>query len=603
MANAAMSLMTAPGSQSPVPSPEEVHLDTVTRVKTLFQQAKDGRQRRVEWWRRAYQMVHNRTWAPTREIWMPSPTASEIYPIVAALVGWMTDQRPMLYLTPAADPGVPVYDMMSSVGRDLEKALEANWNNTQAVTQVEAALWDTLIFGTGFLKSTWNPALEGGLGDAEMVRVDPWRFYPDPQGTSMDTCNYFIEARDMSLQELDRRWPGSSRLVREQSVAGAENIDRKPLLGSNQSRYPLANPAGLNGNAPRYGLPGGGRQSVGDIYDRGVTVYEAWIREHSSEKWTDEDGRERDAVDDHWRVYVVAGNAVIMEAAATEIYGHGRHPYSRLVSQDMGEFWGIALVDHLIPLQLALNRLLAAAQQHAELTGNPVLLEDARSGITRTQVINRPGQRVQKATGSDVKWLDPPPLSPVVMQLIEFYQNQMERVSGLSAIVRGMAPTGRNAQGVLDSVQEAAFVRVRAALRNLEVTLREAGTLNASLIAEFYTQPRILALTGSETMTPLMLRARHFYVPDDSGQSQPLKFSLWIQAGSSVPTSRGARAAEADMLYAMGAIDRKAVLDAHDYPNRQAILERVGAEQAVGMFNPPGARPQVPGPGGAGSPG
>ena len=102
--------------------------------------------------------------------------------------------------------------------------------------------------------------------------------------------------------------------------------------------------------------------------------------------------------------------------------------------------------------------------------------------------------------------------------------------------------------------------------------------------------------TGSENMTPLVLHAKHFYLPDETGESMRLKFSLWIQAGSSVPTSRGARAQEADMLYAMGAIDRKAVLDAHDYPNRQAILERTSAQEAQGMLQAPGKRPQVPGP-------
>lgn len=557
-------------------------------VRMLFFSARDYRKPRVDWWRRAYRLVHNRIWAPSRDPWMPSPSASEIFPIVAALVGWMTDQRPMLYLTPAADPGARLFEILSQIAHDLEHTLEANWANRDTEAEHEKMIWDAHLYGTGILKTLWDASLEEGLGDVKTVRVDPFAFYVDPQATSLETANYIIEANTMSLQELDRRYPGAADQILH-SMEESSALDQKPDIYS-VGRPPMANPGGLNGNAPRYGLPGGGRISVGQRYDMGVTVYEAWIREH--DLWVDTTDPEhpKDHVDDRWRCVVVAGNRVLMDEPAEALFGHGRHPYTRYVMSETGDFWGVSLVDHLAPLQIHLNRLLAVWQNHSELTGNPVFVEDQRANITRQKIVNKPGQRLMKGTGADAGWLQPPPISQDVQLLAQFYLHEMERVSGLSAIVRGMTPTGRNAQGVLDSVQEAAFVRVRLALRNLERALRTSGRLTAQLICENYTQPRIVSITGQQDMTPIILRSRHFYVPDESGQLMPLKFSLAMQAGASMPTSRQARAQEADMLYAMGGIDRQALLEAHDYPNRAQIIERIAKQMATGAWNPPGQR-------------
>jgi hypothetical protein len=110
----------------------------------------------------------------------------------------------------------------------------------------------------------------------------------------------------------------------------------------------------------------------------------------------------------------------------------------------------------------------------------------------------------------------------------------------------------------------------------------------AHLIIENYTLPRTVAITGPDgERSMLALRGRHFYAPNGFG-ADALKFSLYVQAGASMPISRTARAQEADQLFAMGALDEQAVLEAHDYQNRHQILERVNALEGMGM--PPGAQ-------------
>ena len=335
---------------------------------------------------------------------------------------------------------------------------------------------------------------------------------------------------------------------------------------------------------PVYGKPGqNGRVSDSAYHDGSITVFEAWIRENTLFSPAEGDDEEEPFNVSEWRMIITTGSHVLMNERAIDLWNHGLHPYVRYTTHDIGDLWGIALVDHLADPQLAINRLLAALQQHAELVSNPIFMEDSRSGIPRTKIVNRPGQRITKGAGAEAGWLVPPQMPKDVQELVGFYIAEMERISGLSGVVRGFSPTGRNAQGVIDSVAESAFVRIRLALRNLERTLSTAGNLVANLVVENYSLPRVMSIVGQDgERSMLALRARHFFIPNEEG-ADPMRFSLFVRAGSAMPISRAARIAEAETLFAMGALDAQAVLEAHDYPNREQVLQRLNAGATLGI--------------------
>lgn len=571
-----------PASAKPV---DDSTVETVTQVELLYAKAKKAQEVRHDMWKRAYRLVHNRAWSRRRDPAMADTSASEIFPILAALVGWMTDQRVRFQITPAADPHSMYAEFMSRLAQDLENCMDSAWLTGDYDAEVQKALWDSLIYGTGIIKTSWDPAACDGAGNPTVARIDPFNIFVDPAGHNMEDINYILEVRRMSIGELERRWPKKGRLVAAEIGGGDDLPHRDDPFTGGAGKIPMANPGGITSDQgtgkPIYGLPGQSRKTV-SADDESVVVYECWVKDNVLHTPTEEEGGDPYYTTE-WRVIVTCGNHVLMDEKARDLWAHGSHPYDRYVQYDIGDFWGISLVDHLAPAQLAVNRLLAALQHHAELCGNPILLEDSRSQIPRTMLVNKPGQRVTKNAGSEVSWLVPPDMPPGVSQLVTFWINEMERISGLSAMVRGATPTGRNAQGVLDSVQESAFVRVRLALRNLERTLAKIGDKVANLIVENYDLPRTIAITGNDGQESMLaLRSRHFMAPNAMGAS-PMKYSLYVRAGSSYPISRSARAQEADTLFAMGAIDDQAVLEAHDYPNRRQIIERVHAAQAAGV--------------------
>ena len=235
---------------------------------------------------------------------------------------------------------------------------------------------------------------------------------------------------------------------------------------------------------------------------------------------------------------------------------------------------------------------LSALQHNAELTGNPIFIEPANSGLNRVSIINRPGQRLTvsgpQAMANRPDWLTPPAMPQQVMDLVQFWISRIENTMSLSALQKGITPTQRNAEGALNMVQEAAFVRVRSALTNLQMCLQRSAVKLADLIVDNYTTPRVMAIIGEDgEMVAKALAGQHFQVPSNHGMT-PLKYIMRIEAGSGGPTSRTARMAEADRLFGLGAVDDQYVLAKHRVRQPKAILERLYAKRQQGLIGVPG---------------
>jgi hypothetical protein len=587
----------------------EAELDLLNELRQLYTKARDAKRRLYPNWQRNYKLLNNVS-ADISAI-TPQPRCSEIYPILSSLVAWMMDQNVSFQLFPACDPNSPYFQATADIANDLEVLLNSTHQTNHDDAQIKLVIWDALLYGAGFIKTIWDKSLSNNYGDARLTRVDPYSFYPDPDATSTIDAEYFIEVRKMSMAEVERRYPNSHLIVN----TSGEGIDSGPSGGtggtgaSNIGRLPSSGSIGSLGASTantNYSRSGSAPNTVSPD---SVTVFEFWLKENEAiESYSDD--TEEDHPDptsdikfeEYWRVVVVANNQILLDERADELWSYGSHPYSRYLYDDIGEFYGISLVDHLAHPQLYINRLLTAVQQNVELTGNPIFLEATNSGTDRVTMINRPGQRLRvnpgaAASGNRPDWLRPPEIPGLVMELINFWVSKLESISGLTAITKGATPGQRNAEGVINTIQEAAFVRIRAGLSNLEQTLESAISKKADLIIDNYDEARLVSIIGEEgRRVGKLLKSRHFEVPIEARASDPkimtapLKYTITVKAGSDTPTSRQARIAETDKLFAMGAIDDEAVLQVHQFPHYQEVIQRKYQKIKDGTFAPPNKR-------------
>ena len=565
-------------------------------LMSLYEQAKESRKRHQATWRRNYLLTANRQYAnDTQQPWTPNVTDSEIFPILSSRVGWMTDQNIMPIAAPASTAGEKFQQHYQKLAGDLEAVLQTTANMDGWDKQITLILWDAAQYGAGILKSGWDSGLEKGLGNITMKRVDVWNFFPDPNASSISDAEYFFEVRKMTLDEMERKFPDADiKTIREAALYGDSGSSDNARPGSSTgSSYPMAQPGNLpNSTSTVWGMPGQSRRNSADsVLTEGVNVYECWVRENWEDEreqtdWSAGDTGPERVVYDSWRCVIFSGAVILFDEYAIDLWENNRHPYSRYVDEEMGEFWPTPIVSHLAPCQIAINRILSSVQGNIELVGNPIFMDVKNSGLERTQIVNRPGLRLSmnsqtaNSQGSQPHWMEPPKLSPDVWQGIQFWKTCMENISGLSGVSKGQQPAGRQAQQTVQSTQEAGFVRIRSSLRNLERTLTEQYNLLAHLAIQNYDVPRVMAIVGDDgANSAIRLAARHFYTPSPGTNGQPMKFSLQVNAGSGNPTSRQARIAEADALLAMHAIDRQAVLQTHNFPHWQDIEQRMEAKE------------------------
>lgn len=551
----------------------------IGKLLGLFNDARAYRRPMLPRWRLAYDMVRNKFWGQGRAGWMPTPEIPEIWPIIDALVGWEMDQQPTYTVAPQAVEHSDFAATFQNMAMNLEAVLFSSYVANSEEVEWAKSNWDKYVYGTGITKTIWDMTLAGGLGDAITRRVTPFAFYPDPAASNLEDANYFVEVKQLSPQDVDRRYPGTIDLF--QSGSGADtDIDTPPTqLQPGQATAPTANLGPIPpSTAPRYAGPGSARHHVVDSPT--VTLMEFWIREHSTYSATDTNTADSTTrVFDSWRVVVVANGHVLMDEPATNLWTSGKHPYARVVVRDTGEFWGESLVLQLSSAQRSLNRILASIQQNIELTGNPVFKD---AGMGRTHVTNRPGQMVKfnnQQAANVSQWMDPPAAHPLMMTMVQYIQSRMGDVSGLTAINKGGGVSGRPSGDVVDSLQEAGFVRIRSSLKFLEAAMRESGVRKADLIAENYTTPRMISVAGpGGERTSITLKSNHFQIPTSRGAT-PLRFQLLVDVGSQDHTSRAMREDRAIQLFTLGAIDNEALLADVNYPNGQAVAARVQKKQ------------------------
>lgn len=574
----------------------------------LFGEARTEKRKVLDRWNRYYRAFRNRTWSENREKWLPSPSASEVFPSYHTLIAWMTDNTPVMRASPRPDlkkGAVPQQELVSSRGEDMNSVLSSWWTNAGCNPQLQMSLLDMLTYGSGILKTGWDQTLLSGLGEASMRRTDPYNCLPDPFCASFDDARYFIEAHTVPLFEICSRFPDRGRYVKPDGT----KMDQRPSDRSGFQVIPMANPGSMGvtgefpGTAtpnipPRYGYPGfGGTQD----YTKTVLLIECWVR--TTENYTIphiSGGEYKGNIELErpvWQ-YVAVANGIILTPETGNPFAHGQLPYVRIPYVEIGEFWSVPLSEHILPAQVALNRLLAAIQTSAELTGNPIFVEDTGSGISRTKLINRAGGRITKNPGTEVRWLDPPEVSANISDMAGFWIDEIDKISGVAA-VRGQNLRRREPQGAVDAVQEGAFVRIRAVLRGMEEGLRQAGNQVVSNMVQFYLEPRTVSEVGPRgSENYLLLEPKHFFVPiadpDDETKVtlEPLDFDVWIEAGSTQPLSRSARAAEMDTLFFQGVVDDTAVADAHDVPDRRATLQRTQEKKVAGVLPQEGTNPR-----------
>lgn len=232
-----------------------------------------------------------------------------------------------------------------------------------------------------------------------------------------------------------------------------------------------------------------------------------------------------------------------------------------------GQIYDASVVEQAIPLQKNFNKTLSQVVEHTTLMVKPQIL--APKGSLRKRLTNEPGAVVDyyPIAGQKPEAIPIPSIPTYVERHLDRIRADLDDLFMLPRVQQGSVPPNVEAAAAIDLLQETATDALAPIIKMLEESIADAGQFMLGLAREYYSDPRIVQITGQNGGGQI----RYFRGSDiDAG------VSVRAETGSGLPRTRAARSQRIMSLIQMGAIDiRKAwrYFDSADLKSLGAVFE------------------------------
>jgi len=570
-------------SDSPVYSPSAEEKQAIKLVESLFQKAKAARGRYDSRWLDFYQFFRGKQWKEARPSYRHSEVINFVFQSIQSTVPIITDTRPRIEYIPQ-EPQDNDYAML------MNDIIEADWSKNNWLSELTEVIYDGHFYGTGLSSMCYDPDGSHGAGNIKFESEDPFWCFPAPEARDTNKeCPFFVHARPRTIDWVKKRWPEHKEHVK------ADLIDLMKGAKADFNKVTFRSPVDDKVYMENEGTPA-------DSLDKDkCLVITAWI---ADDELVEESEKEinGEKVYESRKKYpngrrIVTCSGVLLEDGPNP-YEDGSIPFQRWQNYVLPrEFWGISEVEQLESPQRIFNKLISFALDCLTLMGNPVWVVSNDSDVDVENLFNRPGLIIEKNPGSEVRREEGTQLQPYVLQLIDRMQQWFNDIAGTQDVTRGATPGSVTAASAISSLQEAAQTRVRQKSRNLDQYLQVAGQQYASRVMQFYTAPRVFRLTNNQGVTTYF---KAMFEKDAEGKSSatvqqwnaqgggwdmPTKLQasgqldIKVTTGSTLPFAKAEKEQKLLQLFDRGIVDQQEVLQGTDYPNWEAVLQRVQERQ------------------------
>jgi hypothetical protein len=573
-------------------------------AEKAFETNKRFKSRYDERWIDFSNMFRGKQWKEQRPSYRHAEVINLIFREIQSSVPIITDMRPKFEFLPQEPSDIEFAEIMNDVA-------ESDWTKYNWSEQLTEGIYDGHKLGTGLYEMGYDPKAENGNGAVVFKSEDPFYHFPSPQAKDVNKDNIaHVKAEPMTLEQIKKRWPNGKYV--KSDIMG---IKRREEFGPDRVRVQSPTDATVRAD--------GTQQYDSDMSPEAlvVTVYldpDCEIEEKEKQETKDDGSLEVKYV--QTRKYpqgkkIVYAGKVVLESGPNE-FEDGRFPFARWQNYvNERQFWGIGDIEQLESPQKVFNKLVSFALDVLTLMGNPVWVVGTGSGVDTDNLVNAPGLIIEADDISQVQRQEGVSLQPYVLQLIDRMKLWFDDVSGQGEASRGVQPTGVTAASAIQSLQEATQTRLRQKSRNLDSTLQALGQLYLSRVMQFYTSPRVFRLTnkdGSQKFFKFHIETKQNgaksvlytkFEPKNEGgfaegeiQEFEIKGNLDVRVntGTLLPFARADKENKALNLFDRGIIDEEEVLKALDYPNWEAVLQRVMEKKALAAQEAAMAQGQPP---------
>jgi hypothetical protein len=576
-------------------SPTDAERKLLKEVDKKFCAAKEYRAQYDAKWLDYYKMFRGRQWKEQRPSYRHSEVLNLVFQTIQSQVPIITDSRPKFEFLPREPSDFEVADI-------LNEAAEADWTSFNWQYAMTEVIYDGYFYGTGLSGLDFDPILDRIVYKSK----DPFYMFPDPSARDCnEDCEYFIEAEPLDCAVIKKRWPEKGRFVKPDLIDLMKGS--KTDLGPIRFKSPVEQ---------RTVLEGSSTQDVGEKNKALVVTYYCRSDEYEEDKGAGGSDMGGEPAEPKLKYpngkKVVVSNGVVLSEGPIP-YDDGNFPFQKWSNYILPrEFWGISEVEQLEGPQKTFNKLISFVVDVLTLMGNPIWVIDTTAEVDTENLFNRPGQVIEKAPGSEVRREEGVQLQPYVLQLIDRYKEWFDQIAGSNDITRGLNPSGVTAASAIANLQNAAQTRLRQKSQNLDSYLQSLGQMYVSRVFQFYSAPRLFRLTNNEGVNKYF--KMHISQDEETGgktmnvenftpdglsvgitQYQVRgEFDVRVTTGSSLPFSKAEKEQRLYGLFDRGIIDAEEVLKGLDYPNYEAVRNRVQQAAAMQQLPPSGGAAPAP---------
>lgn len=578
----------------------------VEQVNKLLKKATVSRRKYDKDWVNNYRMYRGDQWIERRPKYKHREVINMIFQTVTAQSSVMLDTRPMVGFLPEEPTDLELSEILNDV-------FESDWEKGNWMDELAEMVYDGHIYSVGYGYLRYDPDANNGMGGQVWCCSDPLSGYPDPEATDVNKkSKFFIWAEPKDVDELKLEYAGHKYVgkikpdLEDLSYAKREhktlhrrryNTDREinpnQLTTSNDHDDDEYRAKSLKITV--YLKPSDVEQVEKDDEATGEKIYITKLKYPKGRK------------------LVVINNCIFEDTELED--DHLEFPYQRYINYRLPrEFFGNSEIDHTKGPQMVFNKLVNFSLDYLTLMGNPVWFNPVKANVNSRKLTSEPGLVVEYAGEQPPNRMEGISLPPFVFQLIDRMEKWFNDSAMTQDVTRGINPTGVTANKAIENLLEQAQKNIKQKMRNLDSMLKSMGRQWLSNCFQYYTAPQIFRLTNKQGVNKYfkfhvedretgevdpvtgeakkqkyaVVRDYHQqengqYLPAEQQKEYPINgyFDVRVNTVSGLPFTKSENETRVFNLFDRQIIDAEEVLTRLEYPNKEAILQRLQQQQAA----------------------
>jgi len=550
-----------------------------------------------EKWNRNYKLRRNKHWKTKTSASLPLVSANITFTHIQRTTNTLTDNNPTFNVASVGK----VEEDQKDVCLDLQRSAEHWWLDQEQQDKLESSVLNGETYGICIEKVVFNEDLEGGLGDAQTVIVDPFYFgwYPVALKdiSELQSSEAVVHFYPKSVRRMRAKYPKLANKIKpDKEVLKDLNDDRRDInaQGDKKTNNMLVTIQTIVKSISNF-ISGGE-----SLDDEETVVCEMWVRDNTMvrDEKTQTDGIGNEYLIEKMKYtggirYVLACsggvvledkdnpniNPSIGEDEARQTYLYDKFPFYGANSvKDTASAWGISDLEQLEALNMELNKSLSQMVLEKDKSARRKIINPKNSGVENNEFTNYPGiiRPTTAETGAGIRYLELPQSSIDIEKSITLFKDLFFLIAGTFDLDQAQVGNNVIAYKAIAALLERAATTMRGKIRSYGRLIRERGRMYISHLHNFYTEERWISYAekdGEQTSKSIV------------GTRLITPAKLTVVSGSTLPISRVQQREEALELFKGNAIDRQELLEKLDWGNRAEVLKRMNAGPLGSVIN------------------